>query len=201
MTAGARPSVPVRVSELCPSCGAVVRRSCMTGDRVVCACGAAVTVAGWVQAKALRMLATCEETPEAAPLPAATVARQAARLAVWRALANDETPTPPPALVHLAELPEEGRRLVAEHARRHAVHLAAGAYPWWSEYDRTRVWAAAGPLSAELAALRDRRALPAWCYQEQACGHLLDAWSPSADPDDPGGCRVCGLLRGRGGRP
>jgi hypothetical protein len=142
-----------------------------------------------------------EVQPERAPSPAATVVRQAARLAVWRALADDAAAPPPSALVQLAELPESGRRLVHEHARRHAVHLAAAAYPWWSEYDRARVWAAAGPLSAELAALRARRGLPAWCYQEQACGHLLDAWSPSADPDDPGGCRVCGLLRGRGGRP
>lgn len=152
-----------------------------------------------IQVVALREIAEAEEVrPALAPLPAATVARQAARLAVWRALADDAAAPPPPALLQLAELPEGGRHLAAEHARRHAVHLAAAAYPWWSEYDRDRVWAAAGSLSAELAALRDRRGLPAWCYQEQRCGHLLDAWSPSADPDDPGGCRVCGLLRGRG---
>lgn len=198
MTGAARPSVLVTGAEPCPACGLRVSFTKRSGERVLCPCGAVVTRAGWVQASALREIAEADELrPALAPLPAAVVARQAARLAVWRALADDGAPPPPPALVQLAELPEGARHLVVEAARRYAVHLAGAAYPWWSDYDRARVWASAGSLSAELAALRARRGLPAWCYQEQGCGHLLDAWSPSADPDDPGGCRTCGLLRGR----
>jgi hypothetical protein len=127
-------------------------------------------------------------------VPPAVMLRQACRLAVWRSLADDGAAPPSAALVAGAELPPEGLSLVREHARRHAALMASTAYPYWTAEDRAAVVAAAGPMSAPMAALRSGPR-PAWCYQEAGCGHLLDAWSPSLT-EDPHGCRVCGVLAG-----
>lgn len=171
--------------ELCRSCGKIVGyRGLLDGSPVTCpGCGACVLIIGGLRPR------------RGGPtVPLAVMRRQACRLAVWRALADDAAAPPPEALVRGAELPPDGYRLLEEHARRHAVVVAAAAYPYWSPEDRAAVIEAAGPMSAPMAALRSGPR-PAWCYQEAGCGHLLDAWSPSLS-EDPHGCRVCGVLAG-----
>lgn len=159
-------------------------RGLLDGSPVTCrACGACVLIVGGLRAR------------RAAPtVPPEVMLRQAARLVVWRALADDTEPPPPPALVKRADLPIDALALLREHARRHAAVTASQAYPYWTAEDRAAVIAAAGPMSAAMVALREGPR-PAWCYQEAGCGHLLDAWSPALS-EDPHGCRVCGVLAG-----
>lgn len=171
--------------ELCRSCGKIVGyRGLLDGSPVTCpGCGACVLIVGGLRPR------------RGGPtVPPAVMVRQACRLAVWRSLADDAAAPPPPALVTGAELPPDGLALVREHARRHAAVTASTAYPYWTPEDRAAVVAAAGPMSAPMAALRSGPR-PAWCYQEAGCGHLLDAWSPALS-EDPHGCRVCGVLAG-----
>ena len=170
---------------MCASCGKIVSgRRRVEGASVTCpACGACVALVGGPRPRRA-----------AATVPPEVMLRQACRLAVWRALADDAAAPPSPALVTGAELPADALVLVREHARRHAAITASTAYPYWTSEDRAAVIAAAGPLSAPMAALRSGPR-PAWCYQEAGCGHLLDAWSPALT-EDPHGCRVCGVLAG-----
>lgn len=185
---------------LCRSCGSTVNYSgLLDGSPVMCrACGACVLLIDGSQSGPVVLEITSGRTRRRASaaetVPPEVMLRQAARLAVWRALVDDAAAPPPAALIAAAELPKDAVPLLREHARRHAAHLAAAAYPYWSSEDRAAVIAAAGPMSAPMAALRSGPR-PAWCYQEAGCGHLLDAWSPAL-AEDPHGCRICGVLAG-----